>query len=107
MTDVQGGGNEPSSKESTIKEKSVEKSEVNVVEEAQVAVTNADDDFPDGGLRAWLIVVGAVCNAFAASGYVNSWGAFQAYYQSSVLSHLPPSNMYAPDNDPTYVSSMY
>ncbi|KAJ2926020.1 hypothetical protein H1R20_g11073, partial [Candolleomyces eurysporus] len=67
ITDVKGGGSEPSSKESTIKEKSVEKSEVNVVEEAQVVyVINADDEFPDGGLRAWLIVVGAVCNAFAA-----------------------------------------
>ncbi|KAJ2933727.1 hypothetical protein H1R20_g3358, partial [Candolleomyces eurysporus] len=65
VTGVQADGNEPSSKESTIKEKSVQKSEVEVVEEAQVAVTNAYDDFPDGGLRAWLIVVGAMCNTFA------------------------------------------
>jgi hypothetical protein len=57
-TGLQVGGSTPSSKESTIKEKSVEKSKVEVVEEGQAEAANTDDDFPDGGLRAWLVVVG-------------------------------------------------
>ncbi|THU87429.1 MFS general substrate transporter [Dendrothele bispora CBS 962.96] len=42
-------------------------------------------DFPDGGLRAWLVVFGAMCNTFSTFGYVNSWGTFQAYYQQANL----------------------
>ncbi|KAJ2919884.1 hypothetical protein MD484_g581, partial [Candolleomyces efflorescens] len=85
------GGSESSSKEFTIKEKGLEK--VEVVEESQAGASNLDEDFPDGGLRAWLVVVGAMCNTFATFGYVNSWGVFQAYYQSSVLNNSPPSDI--------------
>jgi len=52
-----------------------------------------DIDFPDGGLRAWLVVFGAFCSAFSTGGYVNAWGVFQAYYQSNTLSHLPASKI--------------
>ena len=55
-TALHNGGSESSSKEFTIKEKSLEK--VEVVEEAQAGASNLDEDFPDGGLRAWLVVVG-------------------------------------------------
>ncbi|KAK0193029.1 major facilitator superfamily domain-containing protein [Armillaria mellea] len=51
------------------------------------------DDFPDGGLRAWLIVVGSMCNNFTTFGYVNSWGVFQSYYQTNVLKDIPPSDI--------------
>ncbi|KAF9020820.1 MFS general substrate transporter [Hymenopellis radicata] len=50
-------------------------------------------DFPDGGLRAWLVVTGAMCNTFTTFGYVNSWGVFQSYYQSDILKDTPPSNI--------------
>ncbi|KAF8147570.1 MFS general substrate transporter [Crassisporium funariophilum] len=53
----------------------------------------SEEDFPDGGLRAWLIVCGAMCNTFSTFGYVNSWGIFQNYYQQTVLSGSSPSSI--------------
>ncbi|KAF8910907.1 MFS general substrate transporter [Gymnopilus junonius] len=50
-------------------------------------------DFPDGGLRAWLVVVGAMCNTFASFGYVNTWGIFQNYYETTLLKDSPPSSI--------------
>ncbi|KAJ6563642.1 MFS general substrate transporter [Mycena vulgaris] len=41
--------------------------------------------YPDGGLRAWLIVVGSFFSVFSTFGYVNSWGVFQTYYQLHLL----------------------
>ncbi|KAF5347922.1 hypothetical protein D9756_010140 [Leucocoprinus leucothites] len=51
----------------------------------------SEDDFPDGGLQAWLVVFGAMCSCFATFGYVNSWGIFQAYYQETILEDYSPS----------------
>ncbi|PVF94022.1 MFS general substrate transporter [Serendipita vermifera] len=50
-------------------------------------------DFPDGGLRAWSIVFGASCTTLATFGYVNSWGAFQAYYENVKFPHQSPSSI--------------
>lgn len=33
----------------------------------------SDPDYPDGGLRAWLIVVAAVCVMASTFGVVSSW----------------------------------
>ncbi|KAJ7074568.1 MFS general substrate transporter [Mycena amicta] len=41
--------------------------------------------YPDGGLRAWLVVLGAFFSTFSTFGYVNSWGVFQAFYQLHLL----------------------
>lgn len=30
--------------------------------------------FPEGGTRAWLVVLGSSCVAFASFGYVNTFG---------------------------------
>ncbi|KAK0231306.1 major facilitator superfamily domain-containing protein [Armillaria fumosa] len=32
------------------------------------------EDFPDGRMRAWLIIGGVMCSAFATIGFVNAWG---------------------------------
>ncbi|KAJ3981089.1 major facilitator superfamily domain-containing protein [Lentinula detonsa] len=48
-------------------------------------------DFPDGGLRAWLIVLGTFFSAFASFGYVNAWGVFQTYYEQTMLKGYSPS----------------
>ncbi|WWC70188.1 uncharacterized protein I206_104138 [Kwoniella pini CBS 10737] len=37
-------------------------------------------DIPDGGLRAWLCVIGAWSVMSATFGYSNSFGVFQSYY---------------------------
>ncbi|KAF8638647.1 hypothetical protein AX17_002050 [Amanita inopinata Kibby_2008] len=63
------------------------------MEEMKEEVHSPDSDFPDGGFKAWLMVVGAVCNTFSTFGFVNSWGIFQAYYQRTILSDSSPSNI--------------
>lgn len=52
-----------------------------------------DDKYPDGGLRAWLVVLGGVCNFFATFGLINSWGVFQLYYTNQGLSGASSSNI--------------
>ncbi|KAJ3557220.1 hypothetical protein NM688_g1589 [Phlebia brevispora] len=41
---------------------------------------------PDGGFRAWLVVLGAFGLAVASGGYFLAWGTFQAFYQGDFLS---------------------
>ncbi|KAG7087559.1 hypothetical protein E1B28_013514 [Marasmius oreades] len=43
------------------------------------------DPVPDGGLRAWLVIVGIFCLAFTAFGCMSTWGVFQAYYEETLL----------------------
>ncbi|KAG8737781.1 hypothetical protein FRC10_007808 [Ceratobasidium sp. 414] len=62
-------------------------------EELEKEKTAWDDDFPDGGLRAWLVVAGGVCVTFGTFGFVNTWGVFQAYYQETILSDVAPSTI--------------
>ncbi|KAI9511091.1 MFS general substrate transporter [Russula earlei] len=54
---------------------------------------HAREDFPDGGLRAWLVVLGGSCAAFATFGYVNAFGVFQDYYQNTLLKGTSPSTI--------------
>ncbi|KAF7296027.1 MFS domain-containing protein [Mycena kentingensis (nom. inval.)] len=66
--------------------------------EGEVADEKALDDiynadYPDGGTRAWLIILGASCMTFSTFGYVNSWGVFQSYYQENILKTSSPSNI--------------
>uniref|UniRef100_A0A0W0F6V8 Uncharacterized protein n=1 Tax=Moniliophthora roreri TaxID=221103 RepID=A0A0W0F6V8_MONRR len=49
---------------------------------------------PDSGLKAWLNVLGTFMVAFITYGYVNSWGIFQAYYQTDLLHESSTSAMY-------------
>ncbi|KAJ7459402.1 MFS general substrate transporter [Mycena galericulata] len=51
------------------------------------------DDFPDGGLKAYIVLCGASVGFFSTFGYVNSWGVFQAYYQQKLLHHSTPSEI--------------
>lgn len=41
---------------------------------------------PDGGLRAWLVVVGSAFSMFCVNGFVTGTGQFQAYYLNHQLS---------------------
>ncbi|RMZ85800.1 hypothetical protein DV737_g383, partial [Chaetothyriales sp. CBS 132003] len=60
-------------------------------EKAAVAVTPAASpgfdpaSFPDGGLRAWLVVLGAFCSLIVSFGWINCIGVFQAYYETHQL----------------------
>ncbi|GAA6008691.1 hypothetical protein JCM11491_003401 [Sporobolomyces phaffii] len=39
---------------------------------------------PDGGIRAYLNVVGGFLVLFATFGYTNAWGVYQAYYSQTI-----------------------
>ncbi|KAI1787128.1 monocarboxylate permease [Ganoderma leucocontextum] len=40
---------------------------------------------PDGGRAAWTVVLGSTLALFASAGMINSYGAFQDYYESTLL----------------------
>jgi hypothetical protein len=40
---------------------------------------------PDGGLAAWLVILGVWCCSFCSYGWMNSIGIFQEYYQDHLL----------------------
>ncbi|BGP37108.1 hypothetical protein JCM10449v2_001012 [Rhodotorula kratochvilovae] len=48
---------------------------------------------PDGGLRAWLNVLGGFLVLFASFGVVNALGAFQAYYEQFLFPHKSSSDI--------------
>ena len=48
---------------------------------------------PDGGLRAWLVAVGAGCVFFGTLGFSNSFGVFQEYYLTHQLSSYSPDDI--------------
>ncbi|GAA5913169.1 uncharacterized protein JCM6883_006547 [Sporobolomyces salmoneus] len=60
--------------------------------EAQPVVPAAHD-FPDGGLRAWLIVAGAWAVSFATWGYINSFGVLLSYTIQHSLSDYTESEI--------------
>ncbi|KAF9448304.1 MFS general substrate transporter [Macrolepiota fuliginosa MF-IS2] len=52
------------------------------------------DDYPDGGLRAWTIVLGTVCCTIA-TGSLTAWGVFQSYYEVHTLKEYSPSQIWS------------
>jgi hypothetical protein len=62
-------------------------------EKALASQPPADDAPPDGGLQAWLVVLGAWCTAFCSFGWVNSIGVFQEYYQNDLLKDYSSSTI--------------
>ncbi|KAJ2907278.1 major facilitator superfamily transporter [Zalerion maritima] len=50
-------------------------------------------EIPDGGVDAWLLVLGAWCAAFCSFGWVNSIGIWQEYYQNGPLSSYSSSTI--------------
>jgi hypothetical protein len=48
-------------------------------------------DFPDGGMEAWLVVLGGWCALFCTFGFVNCVGVFVEYYANGPLSNYSSS----------------
>ncbi|TVY67520.1 putative transporter MCH4 [Lachnellula suecica] len=48
--------------------------------------SRADYTFPEGGARAWLVVLGSFCFICGTFGLISSVGLFQAYWQEHQLS---------------------
>ncbi|GAA5920925.1 hypothetical protein JCM1841_003625 [Sporobolomyces salmonicolor] len=51
------------------------------------------DDYPDGGLRAWLVVAGAWSVSFATWGYINSFGVLLTYTKTHQLAEYSSSDI--------------
>ncbi|KAJ5658503.1 monocarboxylate transporter [Penicillium longicatenatum] len=52
-----------------------------------------NDAAPDGGAKAWLVVLGAWCALFCTFGWINSVGIFQSYYETSLLHQYSSSTI--------------
>ncbi|KAI0641337.1 MFS general substrate transporter [Trametes meyenii] len=62
-------------------------------EKGAPTVSSEDSECPDGGLKAWLVVLGVSCGVCATFGFVNAWGIFQAYYETYTLRTMSPSDI--------------
>ncbi len=49
-----------------------------------------DDTYPEGGLRAYSVVLGSFCGMTASFGILNSVGTFQAYLSTNQLKNETP-----------------
>lgn len=54
---------------------------------------DAEYIYPEGGLRAWLVVFGSWCGLFASLGIANTLGAFQAYLSENQLASYSPGQI--------------
>lgn len=60
----------------------------------EAAAGPADPDVPpDGGLEAWLQVLGSAVILVATWGLINSFGVFQAFYETTLLKDRSPSDI--------------
>ncbi|KIM56189.1 hypothetical protein SCLCIDRAFT_133204 [Scleroderma citrinum Foug A] len=48
-------------------------------------------DPPDGGAKAWSVILGASLTTFSSFGYINTWGLYQDYYERVLLPDSGPS----------------
>ncbi|KAL7626426.1 hypothetical protein AAE478_003198 [Parahypoxylon ruwenzoriense] len=49
--------------------------------------------FPEGGFKAWMVVLGCWCTSFASFGIVNSFGIYETHYLETYLSGYSPSTV--------------
>ncbi|KAK7053488.1 hypothetical protein VNI00_004114 [Paramarasmius palmivorus] len=64
---------------------------VEVDSEKDQRAVDAPSPPPDGGLRAWLVVLGSSLVSLATFGIVNAYGAFSDYYLKNSLSDYSPT----------------
>ncbi|KAG2017460.1 monocarboxylate permease [Coprinopsis cinerea AmutBmut pab1-1] len=66
--------------------------EVKVVDVAE-SQQQAADEFPEGGLQAWLTVVGSFLIQYTTFGYINAFGVYQDFYVREYLQNSTPSSI--------------
>ncbi|KAF2866011.1 major facilitator superfamily domain-containing protein [Massariosphaeria phaeospora] len=64
--------------------------ELEPVKSTQPSIYNVKS-IPDGGLQAWLQVLGAFFLFFNSWGIINTFGSYQAYYEDNLLTSSTPS----------------
>jgi hypothetical protein len=52
-----------------------------------------EDDFPEGGLKAWSVVVGSFCGSFSVFGIINSTAILLEYFSANQLKDYNPSQI--------------
>lgn len=52
-----------------------------------------DISYPEGGTKAWLVVLGAWCAMIPSMGWLNSLAVLDAYIAEQKLPDLPPSTV--------------
>ncbi|KAI1080023.1 major facilitator superfamily domain-containing protein [Whalleya microplaca] len=57
------------------------------------ALVHTDITYPEGGLAAWLVVLGAWCGLTASLGLYNSTGVLEAYISREILPQQSPSTI--------------
>ncbi|KAJ7337525.1 major facilitator superfamily domain-containing protein [Mycena albidolilacea] len=68
-----------------------EKSNLGTCEDAVEAGAEGEWNYPDGGLRAWLVVAGCFIMAATCMGWGLVWGVFQDFYHTNKFSGTPIS----------------
>ena len=51
------------------------------------------DDFPEGGLKGWTVVVGSFCGSFSVFGIINSTAILLEYFSAHQLKDYSPSQI--------------
>lgn len=54
---------------------------------------DVDAPFPEGGPRAWLVVLGCFCGQFSVFGIINSTAVFQEYFSTHQLKDYSPGQI--------------
>lgn len=55
--------------------------------------TDADVTFPEGGLEAWLVVLGSFCAMISVYGIINSAAVFESYFTTHQLAGYDSSTI--------------
>ncbi|KAJ8071097.1 hypothetical protein OCU04_001440 [Sclerotinia nivalis] len=61
----------------------------------ELSESDSEDEYkyPEGGLQAWLVVLGSWCGMFCSFGIANSTGSFQAYLAANQLASYSDSQI--------------
>jgi len=92
LQEVRPAGANPASEDANGARQDVEKAPVATSSQTPLPAINPQD-FPDGGLNAWLAVFGAWSCTFGSFGWVSSTGVFQAYYSQHQLANYSASTI--------------
>ena len=63
------------------------------LENDDASSTDSEKSYPEGGLAAWLVVLGAWCGLTASLGIYNTSGVFEVVIANVILPDDPPSTL--------------
>lgn len=62
-------------------------------DESNVTGYDDKDDFPEGGLKGWTVVLGSFCGSFSVFGIINSTAILLEYFSAHQLKEYSPSQI--------------